>query len=452
MTTGGGEQEARFESKRGRPVVAVMARFPLPGAVKTRLAPLLGFEGAAELHRELAAHCVARMRPLQSTCEARVEVHIDGGSAAAIGRWLGSWPHFVPQVDGDLGDRLRAVLSRAVVSGSRSAVVLGSDCPAARATHVRAALRDLLTHDVVIGPAEDGGYWLLGIRADAAPRALPALFDGMGWGGSTVFRQTLERAEGASLRVAIADRLADVDRPEELALWQAERLREHTPPASVSVVVPALDEVARVGAAVGSALGGGAFEVIVVDGGSTDGTRRVARAAGARVIESPPGRAGQMNAGASAAVGDALVFLHADTRLPSGFAALVCDALAMDGTSGGAFTWGTDDTPSAGLFSWAGRTRAAVFRVPYGDQALFLRRRTFEDLGGYPVQPVMEDWELAQRLRRLGTLRVLPECAITSSRRWTEGGVFRPSVAYLAIIAGYRFGIDPAILDGWRQL
>lgn len=434
-----------------RPVVAIMTKFPQAGVVKTRLAPALGCEGAAKLHRELAAHCVERMRPLQSTGEARVEVHVDGGSTAEVRAWLGRWPRFERQSEGDLGDRLRAVLSGAVASGASAALVVGSDCPAARATHVRAALQQLRTHDVVIGPAEDGGYWLLGVTAESAPRALAALFHDIAWGGSDVFQQTMERAKANSLRVAIADRLADVDRAEDLDLWHGERLRERMAPVSVSVVVPALNEQARIGAAVRSALSGGAAEVIVVDGGSGDDTRSVALSAGARVIEAPRGRAQQMNSGASVATGDALVFLHGDTRLPAGFAARVCDELAVDGTSGGAFAWGTDDTPLSGLFNLVGSTRMAIFRIPYGDQAIFLRRRTFENLGGYPSLPVMEDWEFAQRLSRLGALRLLPERVMTSSRRWSDGGVLRPSIMYLAIIAGYRLGVDPAVLDGWRQ-
>ncbi len=437
--------------KRDSVVIAVMARFPHAGAAKTRLIPALGPEGAAQLHSELAAHCVARLRPLDATGEARVEVHLDGGSSADARRWLGRWPRYVPQVEGDLGVRLRAALWSAVQSGAGAAIVVGSDCPAARATHVRAAVRSLAEHDVVIGPADDGGYWLLGVTAAAASRSLPTLFSGIDWGGPDVFRQTVDRAEAASLRVAVCDRLADVDRPEDLPLWRSEAAAEEEPPTTVSVVVPALNESARIGAAIRSALEGGASEVIVVDGGSTDGTERIARGLGARVIVAPRGRASQMNAGARVAEGDAIVFLHADTRLPARFAELVCRTLAVPNIAGGGFRWGTDDTPLARLFELAGRVRIAVFSVPYGDQALFVTRRTFEDLGGYPMQPVMEDWELAQRLRRLGVLRVLPERALTSSRRWTEEGALRTTVMYLALIAGYRVGIDPEVLDGWRR-
>lgn len=438
-------------SSRARPIVAVMARFPRAGAVKTRLAPLLGPEGAADLHRELAAHCVARLRPLHATGEATIEVHFEGGSQQAVREWIGGWPRLVRQPEGDLGDRLHAALSRALHAGAPSAVVVGSDCPGARPAHVRAALRALESKDVVVGPAEDGGYWLLGVSANAAPRALAVLFDGISWGGDRVFAQTMERAERSHLRVAVVDRLADVDRPEDVAAWNGERIVDHATLASVSVIVPAIDEAGRVAAAIDSALSGGADEVIVVDGGSTDGTQGIAAASGARVIQAPPGRASQMNAGASVAVGDALVFLHADTRLPAGFARMVLDALAEEGVTGGAFTWGTDDTRWSGLFNRVGRARVAIFRVPYGDQAIFVSKRTFDDLGGYPAQVVMEDWELARALGRLGKMRILPARALTSSRRWTETGVFKASVSYLAIMAGYRLGVDPAVLDGWRQ-
>ena len=428
-----------------------MSRYPRTGAVKTRLIPLLGAQGAADLHRELAAHCVARLRPLQATGEAHVEVHFDGGSAAVVRDWLGAWPHMVAQRDGDLGERLHAALSGAFDAGARAAAVVGSDCPSARAVHVRAALRSLDGSDVAIGPAEDGGYWLLAMTAGAAPRALPALFDGVAWGGPDVFEQTLERARAAGLRVTVAERLADVDRPEDVGLWSAQQAIEKAPPESVTVVIPAIDEAGRVGAAVRSALAGGALEVIVVDGGSVDGMRRAAEAAGARVLESPRGRASQMNVGAAEAAGDALVFLHADTRLPEGSAAAVCKALAGEGIGGGCFAWGCDDSSLAPLFTAVGRIRVAITAAPYGDQAIFLRRRTFEDLGGFPLQPVMEDWELVRRFRRLGRLKVLPDRAMTSARRYTEQGALRAVGRDLAVIGGYHLGLDPVALDAWRR-
>ena len=431
-------------------MVAVMVRFPVPGRAKTRLVPALGEEGAARLHHDLAAHCVSRLRPLMVAGEWTVEVDLDSGSIRDARRWLGTWPRYAMQPDGDLGVRLGAALNRALRKGAGCAFVVGSDCPDARPIHVRRALALLNESDVVIGPAEDGGYWLLGVRASAAERALPALFERIGWGGEHVLERTLECARAAGVTVALADTLADIDRPEDLPRWHAARDTEGSYPASVSVVVPALNEAERIGTAVDSSLQGGAREVIVVDGGSTDDTPGIAVRAGAHVVVTPAGRARQMNAGAAVATGDVLVFLHADTVLPPDFAALVCRALARGGSSGGAFSWGTDDGPLPAFFNAVGRARMAVFRVPYGDQALFLKRRVFEDMGGYPEQPIMEDWELAQRLRCLGRMRILPQRVLTSSRRWAEAGTVRASIAYLAIIAGYRLGIDPWVLERWR--
>ena len=164
--------------------------------------------------------------------------------------------------------------------------------------------------------------------ARATERAVPRLFQGVSWGSAAVLEQTLARAAAAGLSTALLERLADIDRPEDLPVWERRRDR---PPAGLrlSVVIPAIDEQEHIAATVACALEGGAAEVVVADGGSTDGTRELAARAGALVIEAPRGRARQMNAGALHASGDALLFLHADTRPPPGFAAPVRTARSM---------------------------------------------------------------------------------------------------------------------------
>lgn len=428
-----------------------MARYPSPGAAKTRLVPALGAEGAAALQRELGAHCLARLRPLAVTGEAAVEVHHDGGTPRALRAWLGSWPSFVPQPPGDLGARLEAALARALSAGAPAAVAVGADCPAVRATHVRDALGSLGTADVVVGPAADGGYWLLGVRSSAADR-LASLFEGVSWGSGAVLAETLTRAAAAGLQVGTLEELTDVDHPADLDGWERVRAEDAAAPHTVSVVVPALDEAARIAGAVEAAFAGGATEVVVADGGSTDATAALAAEAGARVVRAPRGRARQMNAGAAAANGDILLFLHADTRPPERFARRVRDALASPGVLGGAFSFAVDaDCPASPLVSALGRLRGRLTGLPYGDQALFVRADAFRDLGGFPDQPVMEDWELARRLSRLGEVCILRERAVTSGRRWAEHGLAGATAANAAIVAAYRLGVDPARLDRWRR-
>jgi rSAM/selenodomain-associated transferase 2 len=307
---------------------------------------------------------------------------------------------------------------------------------------------------VAIGPASDGGYYLIAINAAAAHRAIPALFDdGIPWGTSDVLSDTLDRATAAGLSVAELDPLDDVDRPEDLHVWRrvlADEDRVGCDP-TVSVVMPAIDEERHVGEAVESARAAGVHEVIVVDGGSADSTAERAREAGAIVLGTARGRAMQVNAGAAEAVGDVLLFLHADSRLPSGAVADIARAIGDTAVAMGAFQFDAGGGHARDRFmSWAGRMRHRAFGLPYGDQGQFLRRRDFEDLGGMPQIPVMEEWELARRCARLGRIATTPSRVWTSGRAWHEHGAATVVAVNAAVIAGYRLGANPEDLARWR--
>lgn len=200
-----------------------------------------------------------------------------------------------------------------------------------------------------------------------------------------------------------------------------------TPPR-VSVVVPALNEAAGIGAtlrplAPWRRLG---HEVIVVDGGSADGTPALAAPLADRVLAAPRGRARQMNAGAAAATGDVLLFLHADTRLPDG----ALDAVRAAVERGA--RWGRFDVRIAGRSRWLAvvaalmNLRSRLTGIATGDQAIFVVRAAFDAVGGFPDQPLMEDVELSRRLRRrAGRPACLRAKVVTSGRRWDERGVWR---------------------------
>jgi rSAM/selenodomain-associated transferase 2 len=321
---------------------------------------------------------------------------------------------------------------------------------------LRDALARLADADVVLGPALDGGYYLVAIRRAAAQAALASLFTDIPWGSAEVLQRTLDAAYGAELSVALLGELADVDRPEDVpAAVALLDTRERSPQADarVSVVIPALDDEELVGAAVQSALAEGAAEVIVVDGGSSDDTRGRAEAAGACVITAAGrGRALQMNTGAARATGSVLLFLHADSRLPAVAIPLALAALSRPGVVAGAYGFAVyRESRYARVLTFAGRWRARFWRHPHGDQGLFMRASTFHAMGGYPQQPTMEDWEMVARLKRLGHIALLHEEAQTSARAWDEHGLLYPTALNAAVIAGYRLGVSPDRLAEWRS-
>lgn len=432
----------------------MLTRFPRLGEVKTRLTPPLSAAEALDAHDRLARHAVDRARALAATREARVEVRTDAAYPRAAQEWLGA--HGIAyryQGEGSLGDRLRLAFVDGFLRGDGRVVVIGADCPRLTADHLRDAARRLDDVDVVLGPAADGGYYLIAIRREARKAALGTLFADIPWSTPDVLARTLDACEREGLTHALLEQLADVDRPGDLADAEAALAADSlAPDASVSVVMPVLDDAELVGAAVTAALEAGALEVIAVDGGSRHATREAAETAGARVIESAPGRATQMNAGAAQARGDLLLFLHADTLLPCNAAGLTRTSLATPGVVAGAFGFAVCPTARhARLLTFAGRWRARLTNHPHGDQGLFLSARTFRDLGGYPAMPTMEDWELVARLKRLGRVAVLREAAVTSARAWEEHGVVRSTALNFCVIAAYRLGASPQRLARWRS-
>lgn len=209
------------------------------------------------------------------------------------------------------------------------------------------------------------------------------------------------------------------------------------------MIIPTLDEEARVGVAVDSAFAAGAAEVIVADGGSSDGTVRVAREHGARVIEGETMRSRQMNRAAREASNDALVFLHADTLLPAGACTAVVQALASGAMFGGFRVRFAEDTLGLRYTAAVINLRTRLTRCPWGDQAQFVSRSAFLESGGFLEIPIMEDYELAIRMKRRGHTVVLPQTVTTSGRRFLTRGLVRTTVLNWRVIVAWRMGADP---------
>jgi rSAM/selenodomain-associated transferase 2 len=211
--------------------------------------------------------------------------------------------------------------------------------------------------------------------------------------------------------------------------------------SAVSVIIPTLNEQDWIARAVDSAFAAGAAEVIVADGGSDDRTTRHATAAGARVLLTDRMRAKQSNLGADAASHDVLIFLHADSRLPVGAAEAVENAL--DRADFGGFRMRFSEPSRKLAFAAAAiNLRTRLTRCPWGDQAQFIRRETFLKVGGFKEMPLMEDYELAVRMKRHGRTTILPMTVTTSGRRFLRKGLVRTAAHNWRTVIRYRLGAD----------
>ncbi|OLP18310.1 glycosyltransferase [Leptolyngbya sp. 'hensonii'] len=220
----------------------------------------------------------------------------------------------------------------------------------------------------------------------------------------------------------------------------------------ISIVIPVLNEASTIAGVLAAAQAGVELEVIVVDGGSSDGTLQQVQGSGVRLLQTSAGRARQMNQGAAIATGGILLFLHGDTRLPIGFDQQVRQTLAKSGVIAGAFQLKIDcPTPGLRKIEHLVNWRSHLLQMPYGDQALFLKTETFQKLGGFPDLPIMEDFELVRQLGRLGRIAIVPLSVTTSGRRWEKLGLVKTTLINQLMIVGYVLGVSPTRLATWYR-
>lgn len=418
--------------------VIVFGRYPLPGHAKKRLIPRLGALGAAAFQREMTEACVDTAGDAcGGACG--LKIAYTGGSAMQMRRWLGPGAEYVRQSSGDLGRRMQAAFKNAFDSGASRVVLVGTDCPELTTADIRRAFDALKTHDLVLGPSADGGYWLI------AMRGLIDVFSPVAWGGPDVLSDTLSLAGQACASTVLLDIHRDIDTPNDLEHLDG---RFDADKPYLSVIIPALNEADCIAEAIASASTDG-VEVIVADGGSGDQTVEIARRCGAKVIATPPRRAIQMNAGASVAGGKVLCFLHADTILPAGFDSAIFEAMSNANTIAGAFRYQSDR--ASAIFQRIVNIRSGSFSLPYGDQGIFMRASDFEAAGAFPDVPLAEDLFFIRRVKRLGRIVTVDLPARTSPRRRLAEGPWKNALINLAILAGCYLGASPETLARLRK-
>jgi rSAM/selenodomain-associated transferase 2 len=223
---------------------------------------------------------------------------------------------------------------------------------------------------------------------------------------------------------------------------------------TISVIIPVLNEASNIENTLTHLLVEKDIELIVVDGGSKDRTQEIVKNLGLQLfICHESGRAKQMNLGAERATGDILLFLHADTKLPQRFQQSIEAAFQNDRIVAGAFNLHIDSQIfSLRIIEWLVRVRSHLCSLPYGDQAIFIKRDLFMKIGGFANLPIMEDFELIQRLQSFGKIAIVSESVVTSARRWQKLGVWRTTAINQIVIIGYYLGVSPLKLRNLYRL
>jgi uncharacterized protein len=194
----------------------IFTRYPEPGKTKTRMIPVLGEDESAILQKKMTELTLKQAKMLQETMSLSIAVFYSGGSEQLMRSWLGDEIIYQQQSNGDLGQRMKLAFARSLSISSDKVVIIGTDCPELNSTILSQAFEILNHSDLVLGPALDGGYYLIGLS-----RLIPELFQGINWGTSEVFEQTKEIARQLNLKIDYLLPLHDIDRPEDLLIWNA---------------------------------------------------------------------------------------------------------------------------------------------------------------------------------------------------------------------------------------
>ncbi len=380
--------------------IIIFTKYPKLGFVKTRLGKSVGDAEACRLHKIMSEFCMSQA--LRVSVD--VEIRYTGATRDEVGLWLGGMCSYREQVGETLGERMANAFNDSFAEGYEKVVLVGTDIPSMRASHLIDALIGLDDSDCVLGKSADGGYYLIALSQ------MIDVFSDITWSSSSVFDETVKRLKG--YKYSTVETLKDVDEVADI-------------PLKISVIIPALNEASMIGDTLDDVLSAFDVEVIVVDGGSCDETCNIARSRGATVYTGATGRAAQMNLGAEYASGDILLFLHADSMLPMDWDVEVRKVFSSNAVAGYFKFKVMDKFRGSWLVERLTNWRADKRKLPYGDQAIFVSRREFEAVGGYRDVPIMEDVYFMQEIVKHGDVKGLGVAVGTSGRRWLSKGLVR---------------------------
>jgi len=422
----------------------IFLKYPEAGKVKTRLAAALGDEEAACIYKKLAEDTVSAVRPLAGKSTEVVIAFDPPERETEIKKWIHGPFTYASQGDGDLGMRLSRAAHAAFEEGAEKVVLVGSDCSELDAFTVNRAFWALARKDAAVGPSADGGYYLIGLKE--AKNVF--LFNRIPWSTPEVLQVTLKRANDSGISYELLPEKADIDTVDDLKHLSGSKHDHACDGDRISVIIPTFNEEQSIESTlVDLVKHHHPDEVIVADGRSQDRTAEIASKY-ARVLNTEKGRAVQMNAGAAAAVGNILLFLHADTRLPRGALLKIREALKNRRKNSGRFRMSFSH-PHPLLRFYEYQTRFHFFS--YGDQGFFVRKELFQKLGGFSVDVPFEDIDFYRRLLKMEKPVIIRDPVITSPRRFLQNGIVKQKFLNIALAAMYFSGFNQQAIRQFQR-
>lgn len=429
----------KFENMQAvRKALIIFMRYPEAGKVKSRLAARIGREEASRVYEYLVRRTLgvaADFKRLSPETDLFISITPRQKLAAASRSHPGPWVFF-PQEGVGLGERMENAVGEVFSMGYDHAALVGTDIANLQPEDFSEAFEALAQGQAALGPAADGGFYLIGLN-----RPCPPVFQPDEWGSKDVFSRTERLLKDAGFSVRSVQRRQDVDHSEDLESLKGRPDFE----AGLSIVIPTLNLGKRVESLV-QGLNEQLWpndEVIIAHGrGSGCG---IAQDLSERVrhVITPVGRGLQMNKGAEIARGGLFLFLHADSIPPPNFPYSVRKIATTLDAGLGCFqlAFSPSDASLDLIAAWA-NFRTRTLKLPYGDQGLFCRREIFEKAGGFKRSFLMEDVDFVKSCRQFGRLLALPDKMLTSPARYVEMGVLRASFKNHMVMALYHLGVD----------
>jgi rSAM/selenodomain-associated transferase 1 len=424
----------------------IFLRYPDAGKVKRRLSEEIGSERAAEVYEKLIRRTLGVASDFKRrTPEVRIALfHTPQDPGEKLkNKFRGPW-EFCAQEGEHLGVRMANALEAAFATGADKAVLIGTDLSDIEAVDIEGAFRNIGEKAAVLGPAADGGFYLIG-----SDRPIAAPFHFNVWGTGDVFARTARELESAGFRIHLTAERRDVDCKRDLDLLDRDFLFD----SSISIIIPTLadaQELSPLLLYLESSLWPG-DEIVVVQGGAFEKAALRRISSSLAVVSTRKGRGIQQNAGAILSKGTILFFLHDDTVPPPEFPYLIRRACRDYPAALGCFKLRfLPSNRALGLIaSWA-NLRTALFKLPYGDQGLFCRKEIFERAGGFGRSYLMEDVDLVGKFRKMGqgggAVSILPVPVYSSPNRYLRKGVLKASLLNHSTFLLAALGCDERIL------